>query len=90
MRMYASTNLGLVGTDLTSGLQQRTASVESVGGHGEMHPEASEPSWASEAGSVSRRTIPASHLAVHFEGDEVVEISDISTLLDSDHHLDRI
>lgn len=59
-------------------------------GHAEMHPEASEPSWASETGSTSRRAFNAPHLAVHFEGDEVVEISDISTMLDSDHHLDRV
>ena len=64
-----------------------------MGGHSfqaEMYPEQSEPSWVSDNGSVSRRTFNASHLAVHFEGDEVVEISDISTMLGSDNHLDRV
>ena len=56
----------------------------------EMYPEQSEPSWASDNGSISRRAFNSSHLAVHFEGDEVVEISDISTMLDTDHHLDRV
>ena len=65
-------------------------SVEGPSFQTEMYPEQSEQSWMSDNGSMSRRAFNASHLAVHFEGDEVVEVSDISTMLDSDHHLDRV
>ena len=76
-------------------MQRRTASVESAGGqsaYGDLYPEASESSWVSEAGSFSRHGgFNASNLAVHFEGDEIVEISDISTgVMDSDHHIEQV
>ena len=80
---------------MCSPLQRRTASLESGGGqsaHGEFYPEASESSWISDAGSFSRQGgFNASNLAVHFEGDEVIEISDISTgVLDSDQHMEQV
>lgn len=75
-------------------LQRRTASVESGGAQSvqEMYPEASESSWVSDAGSFSRQGgFNASGLAVHFEGDEIVEISDMSTgVLDSDQLLEQV
>lgn len=58
--------------------------------HGDLFPELSDPSWVSDAGSFSRQ-VYNSNLAVHFEGDEVVEISDISTgVMDSDQHLEQV
>ncbi|DBA77690.1 TPA: hypothetical protein ACH3X2_008392 [Trebouxia sp. C0005] len=74
---------------------RRTASIESGGGHsahGELYPEGSESSWISDAGSFSRQgAFNASNLAVHFEGDEIVEISDMSTgVLDSDPHMEHV
>ena len=80
-------------------LQRRSASIESGGAPsalGELYPEASECSWVSEAGSFSRHGgFNAPNLAVHFEGDEVVEISDISHdistgMMDSDHHIEQV
>ncbi len=76
-------------------MQRRSASLESGGGHsvhGDLYPEASESSWISDAGSFSRQGgFNASNLAVHFEGDEMVEISDISTgVLDSDQHMEQV
>lgn len=52
----------------------------------------SDSSWISEAGSFSRQGgFNASNLAVHFEGDEIVEISDISTgIMDSDQHIEQV
>ena len=83
------------GSSVMLPVQRRTASLESGGGHsahGELYPEGSESSWISDAGSFSRQGgFNASNLAVHFEGDEIVEISDMSTgVLDSDPHMEHV
>ena len=75
-------------------LQRRSASQESGGAHsahGDLFPELSDSSWVSDAGSFSRQGGFNSNLAVHFEGDEMIEISDISTgILDSDQHVEQV
>ena len=77
-------------------LQRRSASLEGGGGgaqsaHADLFPELSDSSWVSDAGSFSRQGGFNSNLAVHFEGDEVVEISDISTgVMDSDQHMEQV
>ena len=77
-------------------MQRRSASLDLRRGaqfqQGELHPEMSDSSWISDAGSFSRLGgFNAPSLTVHFEGDEVVEISDISTgVLDSDQNMDQV
>lgn len=77
-------------------LQRRSASLESAGGgapsvHGDLFPELSDSSWVSDAGSFSRQGGFNSNLAVHFEGDEMIEISDMSTgVMDSDQHFEQV